>query len=287
MPTDGESQIRMGTLNCRSKSNAYKLPQHREMSDRAVYKYRSWNDDNHRRMLGNNEIYLASPSEFNDPFDCAIIPDYDLLDTVEKQETFSTKFIAAIKLTNPNADEVALGKMLTAKFKDPPTAICELKSLWQIFQNHAYGIFSLSRNWDSILMWSHYSDHHRGFCVGFDMEKLKQLNAFGAGSFISYSDEFPQIDPLDYNDNAMFKEIATKASNWSYEDEYRLLSLIRPGANNRVIRVPDYCLKEVIIGTKFPRDQVEKIKDLIGRRDIGLFQAVAIDKQFKLTRNRI
>jgi hypothetical protein len=257
------------------------------MLDRIVYKYRCWKNKNHQRILGSNEIYLPSPSEFNDPFDCAIVPDYSLLDTVEKQKAFQAKFIASIKSTDPDADSDTLARLLANKFEDPRRALDELKTLWRVFQDRTYGIFSLSRNWDSVLMWSHYSDHHKGFCVGFDMEMLKKLEEFGAGSFICYSNEFPQINPLEYGEEAMFKEIATKALGWAYEEEYRLLSLIRPGTNGRIIRIPDACIKEVVIGARFPIEDIGTVRNLIGRRDIKLFQAVTVDRQFTLRRQSI
>ena len=37
-----------------------------------LYKYRCWDDENHRRILEEGEIFFVSPKEFNDPFDCRI-----------------------------------------------------------------------------------------------------------------------------------------------------------------------------------------------------------------------
>jgi len=49
----------------------YKGPQ-------TVYKYRDWNNEFHRDILRHNEIYLASPIDFNDPFDCRITHNFSL-----------------------------------------------------------------------------------------------------------------------------------------------------------------------------------------------------------------
>jgi len=35
----------------------------------ALYKYRCWGNANHKRVLTRNELFLARPSGFNDPFD--------------------------------------------------------------------------------------------------------------------------------------------------------------------------------------------------------------------------
>lgn len=34
-----------------------------------LYKYRDWNNLNHRRIITNKELYLAKPGSFNDPFE--------------------------------------------------------------------------------------------------------------------------------------------------------------------------------------------------------------------------
>lgn len=39
-------------------------------SPRILYKYRDWDDENHRKILHENSIYLASPKSFEDNMDC-------------------------------------------------------------------------------------------------------------------------------------------------------------------------------------------------------------------------
>ena len=60
------------------------------MPDQILYKFRSWTDPNHKRWLTDREVYFASPSQFNDPFDCALSYRYDLLPEVEKLEKYYT-----------------------------------------------------------------------------------------------------------------------------------------------------------------------------------------------------
>jgi hypothetical protein len=33
----------------------------------------------------------------------------------------------------------------------------------------SYGVSCFSESWNSILMWSHYADRHKGICLGFDV----------------------------------------------------------------------------------------------------------------------
>ena len=41
--------------------------------------------------------------------------------------------------------------------------------------NAHHGVICFSGRWDSVLMWSHYANYHKGFCLGFNLEKLKAL----------------------------------------------------------------------------------------------------------------
>lgn len=50
---------------------------------RVLYKYRDRKNRYHRRIIRNNEIYFASPKDFNDPFDCRISPDITQLNNEE------------------------------------------------------------------------------------------------------------------------------------------------------------------------------------------------------------
>jgi len=51
-----------------------------------LYKYRDWEDDYHKRMLTEDEIFFASSEDFNDPFDCAVPIRYDALKRTDKVE---------------------------------------------------------------------------------------------------------------------------------------------------------------------------------------------------------
>jgi len=57
-----------------------------------VYKYRSWKNACHKNLLLYNELYFASPKDFNDPFDCRIPSHYVDL-TEEEREQYFNDFI--------------------------------------------------------------------------------------------------------------------------------------------------------------------------------------------------
>ena len=55
---------------------------------------------------------------------------------------------------------------------NPLNNLEEISKLQIISNQNRLGIFCLSANCSSILSWSHYSDSHRGFCIGFDTSVL-------------------------------------------------------------------------------------------------------------------
>ncbi|MEM5669933.1 DUF2971 domain-containing protein [Bacillus cereus] len=82
---------------------------------------------------------------------------------------------------------------------------------------------------DSILMWSHYANNHKGFCIEYDFTKegidrslTKQLqpvlyrdNLFNIGHYFHENGE--KMNPLVINYNAI-----VKSTEWSYEKEWRI-----------------------------------------------------------------
>lgn len=77
------------------------------------------------------------------------------------------------------------------------------------------------------MMWSHYADGHRGFCLEFDTAQLP----FNKALEVHYVDTPPQLNPVDVlvedpsddKDNALLRAfVFTKARCWSYEQEWRL-----------------------------------------------------------------
>lgn len=66
----------------------------------------------------------------------------------------------------------------------------------------------------NVLMWSHYGDSHKGFCLVFDVEKVPhKIRA------VHYRDSLPD---LNYEEEENFLEILiTKSTGWKYESEYR------------------------------------------------------------------
>lgn len=87
-----------------------------------------------------------------------------------------------------------------------------------------FGIVCFSENVDNVLMWSHYADKHQGLVLGLDFDKNKLTQ-------VDYLPIAPRIIPnygkckaCSYKyTGVMCAVMRTKAIDWAYEKEWRLI----------------------------------------------------------------
>jgi hypothetical protein len=199
-----------------------------------LYHYYSYNEHT-ESIFTKNKVYFQSPREFNDPFDtkCKYVfegseqekKSFLLNLQSENPERISAE-ITDYVLSHPNGEKEFLGRM---DYLDP------------IRRN--VGIYCLTAKNNSILMWSHYADSHKGFCI-----KFSTTNNFFVKAFkIYYTDQLPVNNILSPNTvNQTEKEFLSKADDWAYEEEYRIIESRGAGT----YPFPDNALTGVIFGCR-------------------------------------
>lgn len=90
-------------------------------------------------------------------------------------------------------------------------------------------VLSLAENRESLLMWAHYADKHRGFAIGFDKDSRivddGLMFRFGIAP-MSYSHSRPSAQEFhDLSDEALYFR---KSCEWWYEREWRIVTSILP-----------------------------------------------------------
>ena len=187
-----------------------------------LYKYESFTAQA-LENLKNHSVYFASPSGFNDPYDCAVSPsvkepnDADVmrirdhyLAKDELPEQVRTQFeqldIAGLRIMLLRQGQTVLDK-----------AVEEFLS--------RRGVTCFSERNDSLLMWGHYGGRFKGFCLEFRTEHPPLTKA----RKVQYAEEMPQVDllPLLCSDEQGTDEVlnlyCTKAFDWHYEKEWRCI----------------------------------------------------------------
>ena len=261
-----------------------------------IYKYRDWKDIHHKNVLIENQLYLSSPSLFNDPFDCRIPIDYRHLNTKEKIERFAHGFIDRHQdyiADNGFSHKEEFDKLVYDLTNDFEAFQTKHENQLFSMQDIHYGVLSMSTKWNNILMWTHYADLHRGVCYGFWEVKLRESDLFGKGGPVGYDPDntFPFINP--FEENKMIKgfiETHNKANEWNYENEYRLFKLFFPDVpskGDRIKRIPNDFFAEIVLGIMVPDDHKKEIVEKAKKKGIKIYQAVKVPFQFKIDRKEI
>ena len=256
-----------------------------------LYKYRTWDNCLHKKIILDGEVYMSPPKDFNDPFDCRIPKNYYLINSPEKIHNYTDfvidKYKTRIIESGRNVENEK--KNLREKLSDIQKYQTHHENKeFSAFNDH-YGVLSLSGRWDSILMWSHYGDFHKGFCIGFNELKMRHSGLFYKAGEVAYSEKFPELNPLNpYSElTTSFYQTYYKAKDWSYEEEYRFLNLYYPNVptiQERKVKVPLEFIEEVNLGINISEKDRHEITSKCRESNIRIFQIEKVPFEFKLAR---
>ncbi len=119
-----------------------------------------------------------------------------------------------------------------------------------------------------LLLWSHYADNYRGFCLEFQNRE----NCFGVNPVV-YSAAYPKIkvvDLLGKGDIDQFNElILTKFEDWSYEYEWRAFSQY-PGE----MPYPNNTLTGVVFGFRMDEPERDSIRYILRDKQNVIYKEV-------------
>ncbi len=259
--------------------------------------------------LEDSLLRFTPPRELNDPFECfPILPTKEeIISIIKTVAERNIKSLEKEKLTKK--ERLRIKTEYTRKYKSEITAVRkdEPNNFSEQFFNRAItnlnskiGIFSLSRRWDSTLMWAHYTNSHKGFCVGFNREsdyfKLKG-NPFDPTFVIQpveYSDERIKV-PVEEGVKINPKVMLTKAKDWAYEEEERIISLLNLSKKTIDIKpykidlfeIPHNTIAEIIVGANIIESDFEKIFQFCSERKINMYKSLMSRTKFDMIREQI
>lgn len=206
--------------------------------------------------LENDVVWLSNAATFNDPYDSALtIGARTLNDSEGKQilyERFAKTFemnLSDVELLMDGFDQVeGLRRLLETlpQFKGNAEMIDIAVEKYMadtdlLFEEYASNISNLyqkrtfatcfSENPDSMLMWSHYADNHRGMVLRYDFINLdlnldKHKEVFMGLNPVLYTEDLVNIkDYKNFREKISVSTLAaiSKSNEWSYENEWRLI----------------------------------------------------------------
>ncbi len=196
------------------------------LAEKRLYKFRSLADEIQKArvkdILVANRIRFSRPSELNDPTEGR--PIFCLGNW--KSQAYRQQFRNWVWLTLQQEEKKTPRNLFLNWFKTLSKEDHE-KILQQAVSNNQANIrnnsliLSLSANPSQELLWSHYSDSHRGIALVFDASSGGE---FGAALKVTYVQERIPFEIPHQDNNAILQaSILTKRSAWAYEEEYRCI----------------------------------------------------------------
>ena len=142
------------------------------------------------------------------------------------------------------------------------------------------GIYSLSKSYLDELLWAHYADSHKGFCIEYDLDLLTNNYVLEKNySFpVIYSSELPQINFNDLrlrSEELIQKKLGCKSKRWEYEKEHRIIT------DNFGTHNYDYnAVKSIYFGLKMDELHKIEIKKRLKGRKIKYYQIIKVEKAY-------
>jgi hypothetical protein len=243
-----------------------------------LYKYRSLNSRGLEDIFSKNEVYLSDPTAFNDPFDCK-----PLLVTYTNDFKIKQFYQSLVRHRFPNATKDQIKRELknNPQFRKIRTQEYLENELFPNFIK-GFGVYCLSEVPDDILMWSHYSDSHKGICLQF-MATI-ELTIFWESYKVTYQEKYPEVNVMNLGDYPQFFNFfATKSNHWEYEKEWRIIKTPHEGGAGIYTFQPEL-LTGVIIGAKISPGDEKAINDWVSKRKtpIRIFKAQMNRKSYRL-----
>ena len=153
-------------------------------------------------MIGKQNLQFTNASQLNDPFDC------------------HPKLFDSSNVPDSRA-QVDFHKEWQKKIAEND-ALNMRNETW---------LCSLSKVYDSILMWSHYCYNHKGICIGLDIDKVLDSTPPMFGMIylkpivldVHYHDIIERPSAYGPSAERRMYQWTTKAKEWQYEQEVRLI----------------------------------------------------------------
>ena len=293
--------------------------------DNSLCRFRQINEQS-LEAFSNDKLYFSIPAKsFNDPYDTLIYANpivimgriynnikYGMDDYIERLKKRDVKMAAYAELLNRSPKKGDLIEEFLSKYD---TLINRIQT--DVRKNAR--VICFSERYDSMLMWSHYADQHKGFALVFDKESLELSDPYTLEDEVikkkpllmrvSYVDnqvdltddieahlknhsiraESGLVPPEDTLTQAKLRLMLTeKSTEWSYEKEWRIIPRyisLEHESNLGYIKITP---KAVILGSKCNAENSKQISIICNKKRIPLYsmKVNTWEPGFKLHINR-
>lgn len=254
------------------------LPEH-------VYKFQTFSKE-HITALHNNEVWFATSSTFNDPFDSNTkSPLVWFTEESFIKSANSSQMFDPIKIQTEMAKKRA--ELLSPEHQ-LSTSTQNKKVEIKILLNETY-IFCLSSNNTNHILWAHYANKHKGFCIKYNTKKLIDSIKLVDHDYVKYSNapiDFLSMSNSTKNETPLREIFFKKSEDWKYEKEYRLIH-DQLKSKNYKDAMPDSidpkAIEAVIFGMESCIEDRIFLMSILKGRNISFRQMISNDISYNLT----
>lgn len=252
---------------------------------KSLFRYRPCNE-NSIDTLSNDTIWFSLTETLNDPFDCLINVDKDLiLNNFYKDFELQNGYHLSFK------DKLSLKPELNTYIND------FIEEIEGVRGNISITCFSETNR--SILMWAHYASGHQGVCIEYStLEIFESLDLVPVP--VNYTDNIASISRINLDETDDYSEISgifvkslmTKSPDWKYEKEWRIIldkdafSKEIDWSNKGALK-PMIIPKAIYIGAKAPDSFKSSIINLAKTKGISCYQMEMDPRYYKVAPSKI
>lgn len=228
-----------------------------------LHRYVSLRDDERKRWARDfivaRQVYFTRPIDFNDPFECAFTLNIDAPQSHRLNRL--TRYLQRMKgIDRHSAKELAKADLKKGWYFSPEHQAHAHKEMTDAIRTQS-GMICLSAKDNDSLMWAHYADSHRGICITLDMAIEKWIGFPAAGPEpVVYQDDLPALDWFTATPEKLGRTTAyTKASQWAYENEWRMF---HPSLGGKTHAIPK-AIDAITLGCRVPQRDVDLVREWI------------------------
>ena len=263
-----------------------------------LYKYTTRNAI--RKIVQSASLLVRPINEFNDPFESVPAANDEtpflVADNVLKQSEALRRMandpeLNPQRLTAPqlrlwmdkpeNMEKVSRILVRRSGVKPLEFAV----TLQNVF-SQSFGLVCLTANPSNLLMWSHYAEHHFGYVLAINASLWEP----GAVDKVTYSDVRVPFLGREPKEEDAHRLVTTKASDWTYEEEYRILCKavswqVVDGRKQEFLALNPRQILWICAGVRTAVEDVESLRVVLHSSafsDVPVYQALLHPMRFRI-----
>ena len=242
-----------------------------------LYRYRPGNSRD-IDSIRQDTIWLSTLKEYNDPFEIRAYIDFE--GVVDSFLRMDPKTVEHMRLHHIDKNHPLYKKCIN-----------DIKARGQKLQDELsmkqLRVFTacFCENKSSLLMWAHYANAHKGFCIGYNFKDI--VGKFGTNIVpVIYSQDYSVIRSyetfVDY-DEFFLNAWRSKSEEWSYEKEWRLAGEYRINEPYQKGQVTSMIKPSCIyMGVNIDAAVKHQLIEICKEREIKLYQMHLSEKSYRL-----